>query len=390
MKIAERMEGVHRSYIREILKVTARPEIISFAGGLPHPDSFPVAAVARAAERVFAESGADALQYSTTEGYEPLRRWIAARYVAQGIAADPDDILITTGSQQALDLVGRALLNRGDAVVMERPGYLGAIQCFSLFGVRFFPVTLRESGVDTEMLDRTIAESGAGVFYAVPNFQNPSGISYDARTRMEVAEIMERRGCVLVEDNPYGELRFMGENLPPVRKFSRSPAVLLGSFSKVVAPGLRLGWVFAPKELMDCMVRAKQACDLHTSSLTQRILYQYLMDADVEAHIQSIRERYGRHRDIMVEAIHRHFPEEVHTTRPEGGMFLWCTLPAHLSAEEVFQQAIARNVAFVPGKPFYVDGTDNTFRLNFSNASPERIEEGIARLGTCLRECLTR
>ncbi|GFM37215.1 aminotransferase-like domain-containing protein [Desulfovibrio psychrotolerans] len=388
MRTADRMQGVHRSYIREILKVTARPEVISFAGGLPHPDSFPADKVAQAAAHVFAEDGAAALQYSTTEGYEPLRNWIAERYAKQGLAARPDDILITTGSQQALDMVGRALCNRGEPMVIERPGYLGAIQCFSMYGVDFKPVDLLETGVDTGQLDAVLQQTGARFFYAVPNFQNPSGISYDAPTRKAVAEIAGRHGCIVIEDNPYGELRFMGEDLPPVRSYMTTPSILLGSFSKMVAPGMRLGWVYAPDGLMDSLVRAKQACDLHTATLTQRILYRYLADNDVDAHIASIRERYKTHRDLMVAAIREHFPQEVRATDPQGGMFLWCTLPQGLSAEQVFERAIQRNVAFVPGRPFYVDGTDNTFRLNFSNASPEKIEEGIARLGACLRECL--
>ncbi|MFV0348116.1 MAG: PLP-dependent aminotransferase family protein [Halodesulfovibrio sp.] len=389
MKTADRMQGVHRSYIREILKVTARPEIISFAGGLPHPDSFPADRVAAAAAKVFAEEGPSALQYSTTEGYAPLRKWIADRYARQGLTVSPDDILITTGSQQALDMAGRAMLNRGDAVVIERPGYLGAIQCFSMYGADFKPVNLLASGVDTDMLDEVLERTGAKVFYAVPSFQNPSGISYDAPTRRKVAELMARHECVLIEDNPYGELRFIGEDVPPVRCHMQTPSILLGSFSKMVAPGMRLGWIYAPDGLMDSLVRAKQASDLHTATLTQSILYRYLADNDVDAHIASIRDRYKRHRDIMVASIREHFPEEVATTDPEGGMFLWCTLPAKVSAEEVFKEAIKNNVAFVPGKPFYVDGTDNTFRLNFSNASPEKIEEGIARLGKCLRHCLS-
>lgn len=388
MKIADRMESVHRSYIREILKVTARPEIISFAGGLPHPDSFPADKVAAAAACVFAEDGPAALQYSTTEGYEPLRQWIADRYARQGLTVRADEILITTGSQQALDMAGRALLNRGDSVAIERPGYLGAIQCFSMYGVEFKPVNLLPTGVDVDQLDAVLKQTGAGHFYAVPSFQNPSGISYDEATRKAVAEVMTRRDCLLIEDNPYGELRFLGADVLPVRCHMKSPSILLGSFSKMVAPGMRLGWIYAPDGLMDSLVRAKQACDLHTSTLTQRILYRYLIDNDVDAHIQSIRIRYKHHRDMMMAAIDAHFPQEVHTTEPEGGMFLWCTLPETVSAEAVFKEAIKHEVAFVPGKPFYVDGTDNTFRLNFSNASPDRIEEGIARLGKCLRTCL--
>lgn len=388
MRLAQRMESVPRSYIREILKVTAQPDIISFAGGLPHPASFPVDAVASAAASVLEEAGPEALQYTTTEGFPPLRQWIADRYKRQGINVSPDDILITTGSQQALDLVAKACIDRGGKVVMERPGYLGAIQCFAVFGPDFVTVPLTPRGVDTDALRQ--AARDAQVFYAVPSFQNPSGITYDDATRREVAEIMAETGCLLVEDNPYGELRFMGQHLPPVRAYASAPSVLLGSFSKVVSPGLRLGWVCAPQEVLNPMITAKQASDLHTPGFTQRILHRYLMDNDVDTHIASIRARYGAQRDAMVQAIRQHFPEEVAYTEPEGGMFLWCTLPEGISAEALFHKAIERKVAFVPGRPFYVDETDDTFRLNFSNSSPELIDEGIARLGQCLREYLGR
>ena len=386
MRLAQRMESVPRSYIREILKVTAQPDIISFAGGLPHPASFPVDAVASAAASVLEEAGPEALQYTTTEGFPPLRQWIADRYRRQGIHVSPDDILITTGSQQALDLVAKACIDRGGKVVMERPGYLGAIQCFAVFGPDFVTVPLTPRGVDTDALRK--AARGAQVFYAVPSFQNPSGITYDEQTRREVADIMAETGCLLVEDNPYGELRFMGQHLPPVRAYASAPSVLLGSFSKVVSPGLRLGWVCAPQDVLNPMITAKQASDLHTPGFTQRILHRYLTDNDVDTHIASIRARYGTQRDAMVQAIRRHFPEDVACTEPEGGMFLWCTLPEGISAEALFHKAIERKVAFVPGRPFYVDETDDTFRLNFSNSSPELIDEGIARLGQCLREYL--
>lgn len=386
MRIAERMNSVHRSYIREILKVTARPEIISFAGGLPHPASFPVEAFAKAAADVLAEQGPEALQYSTTEGFVPLREWIAARYAKQGITVSTDEILITTGSQQALDLVGKVCVDRGAPVVIERPGYLGAIQCFSVYGAAFRTVPLTPRGVDTKALAEAV--KGASLFYAVPSFQNPSGISYDEETRVETARIMDESGCLLVEDNPYGELRFRGEYLPPVKAWMKGPSVLLGSFSKVVSPGVRLGWVCAPVELQRHLVTAKQASDLHTPAFTQRVLHRYLVDNDVDTHIESIRVRYGSQCDAMLKAIDAHFPEEVQITRPEGGMFLWCDLPEGKTSEEVFHKAIEKEVAFVPGRPFYVDGTDSGFRLNFSNASPEQIEEGIARLGACLKGCL--
>lgn len=389
MRFSRRMAGVHRSYIREILKVTQRPEIISFAGGLPSPDHFPVKAFAEAAQAVLAEQGPQALQYSTTEGFPPLREFISRRYREKwGLDIPPEEILITSGSQQGLDLVAKVLLDEGDTVLIERPGYLGAIQCFSFFGVEFATVELTPSGPDLEELAMRL-EEGVRLFYAVPTFQNPSSTAWDLTTRQEAARLLAASDAVLLEDNPYGELRFLGQDMPPVRSYLDSEqAVLMGSFSKIVAPGLRVGWVAAKPGIMHHMVTAKQASDLHTSSITQRILARYLADNDIDEHIALIRKEYGERREAMVTAIKEHFPVEVGHSEPEGGMFLWCTLPKGVSAVSVFDKAIARNVAFVPGKPFYVDGTAGSFRLNFSNSTPERIFEGIKRLGQCLREVL--
>ncbi|GFK92837.1 2-aminoadipate transaminase [Fundidesulfovibrio magnetotacticus] len=391
MRFSARMGGVRRSYIREILKVTQNPEIISFAGGLPSPDHFPAQAMARAAAEVLADNGPQALQYATTEGHPPLREFISRRYKATwGLDIPAENILITTGSQQGLDLMAKVMLDVGDAVLMERPGYLGAIQAFSLFGAAFSTADLGPRGVDLDQLEERLRERPK-IFYAVPSFQNPSGATYDAATRRDAARLLENSDTILLEDNPYGELRFKGEDVPPVRAFlDQERCALMGSFSKIASPGLRIGWITAAPELMHKLVTAKQASDLHTSSLAQRILYRFLETNDLDAHIAVIRQAYGERRDCMVEAIRRHFPEEARTTEPEGGMFLWGTLPAGTDSEEVFAKAIERKVAFVPGRPFFVDGTDNAFRLNFSNSTPERIEEGIKRMGQCLKEVMAR
>ncbi|MGE4299880.1 MAG: PLP-dependent aminotransferase family protein [Desulfovibrionaceae bacterium] len=392
---AARMRTVPRSFIREILKVTEDPEIISFAGGLPNPASFPVADMERAAAKVLGGDGPGALQYSTSEGFAPLREFIAARYRAQGLDVAADEVLITTGSQQGLDLLGKVFLDKGDVAVLERPGYLGAIQAFSVFEPTFRAVPLQADGPDMDALEAALDKGGASgavkMFYAVTNFQNPSGLSYSAAKRKAVAELLARRGVLLVEDNPYGELRFMGEHLPPAWSYSTGPAVLLGTFSKVAAPGLRIGWAVARSEIMEQLVTVKQAADLHSSTLTQRVLHRYLESVDLDTHIASIRARYGMHRNAMVESIARHFPAEVACTSPEGGMFLWCELPEGVSCMALFDAAIARKVAFVPGLPFYVDGGgDSTFRLNFSNSDPERIETGIRRLGECIKDFLAQ
>ncbi|WP_243311746.1 PLP-dependent aminotransferase family protein [Fundidesulfovibrio agrisoli] len=391
MRFSARMAGVRRSYIREILKVTQNPEIISFAGGLPSPDHFPAKAFARAATEVLEDSGAQALQYSITEGYPQLREFISERYKNKWSMDVPvENILITTGSQQGLDLMAKVMLDVGDDVLIERPGYLGAIQAFSLYGANFLTASLGPHGIDLVELAEQL-RARPKLFYAVPSFQNPSGATYDAHTRREVARLMENSDTILVEDNPYGELRFKGEDVPPVRAFLDGERMaLMGSFSKIASPGMRIGWIATGSELMHKLVTAKQASDLHTSIFAQRVLHRFLETNDLDAHIAMIRKTYGERRDVMVAAMKREFPEEVRFTEPEGGMFLWGELPKDVDSEEVFNKAIASKVAFVPGRPFYVDGTDNAFRLNFSNSTPERIEEGITRMGRCLKEVLAK
>lgn len=394
-RFADRMSTVHRSFIREILKVTQDPEVISFAGGLPNPELFPVKALQKAAHDVLGNSDATgALQYSTTDGIPRLREWIADRYKAKyGLDISPDQLIVTTGSQQCLDLVGKVFLDKGDTVIMERPGYLGAIQSFSIFEPAFIPVDLEDDGPDLAALEQALdgknGRDKAGLFYAVTSFQNPSGLTYGAAKRKAVAELLAGRDTVFVEDNPYGELRFSGQDLPPVAPALGDKGLLLGSFSKIATPGFRLGWIVASGETRDKLIIAKQASDLHTSTLTQHILHRYLTDNDIDEHIALIKDRYGRQRDVMVQAIGEHFPESVRATSPEGGMFLWATLPEGASTMDLFDMAIKDMVAFVPGKPFYVDGTGlNTMRLNFSNSSEERIQEGIKRLGRCIKEYL--
>jgi len=387
------MSTVHRSFIREILKVTQDASIISFAGGLPNPELFPVSDLEQAAVKVMRESGPQSMQYSTTEGFEPLRQYIADRYhEKKGIEVSADEILITSGSQQCLDLLGKVFLNSGDNVVIERPGYLGAIQSFSVFEANFLTVGLEEDGPDLAELERVLDENEAKMFYAVTNFQNPSGLTYSAEKRAGVAEVLKDRSVLFVEDDPYGELRFMGESHKPVvRGFLEDNGILLGSFSKVAAPGFRLGWMVCPTEVRDKLIIAKQASDLHTSTFAQRVMHQYVIDNSLDDHIEKIRECYGNQRAAMVKAIDEYFPAEVEVTRPEGGMFLWVTLPEDLCSMDLFDEAIKNKVAFVPGRPFYVDGSgENTFRLNFSNSDEEHIEEGIKRLGAGIKEFLSK
>jgi len=387
---ANRMTNAHKSFIREILKVTADPNVISFAGGLPNPQFFPVKDLADATAKVLAEDGENVLQYSTTEGYLPLRQYIAERYSKRkGLELEPDEVLITNGSQQGLDLIGKVFLNAGDRIVIERPGYLGAIQAFSIYEPVFEPVPLLEDGIDTALLEAALNGNETKLLHTVVNFQNPSGITYSAQKRLELAEIFKDRSTILVEDDPYGELRFAGEHLPSMRSYLHDNVILLGSFSKIIAPGLRLGWICATKDVTERMIIAKQASDLHSNYLSQRIVFQYLADHDIDEHILRIREVYKNQRDLMISSIERYFPEEVEFTRPEGGMFLWVTLPESISSLRLFDLAGGENVAFVPGSAFYVDeGGRNTLRLNFSNAAGYEIEEGIRRLAKVIKELL--
>ncbi|MDD5474860.1 MAG: PLP-dependent aminotransferase family protein [Candidatus Methanoperedens sp.] len=385
-RFADRMKTTSKSFIREILKVTQQPEVISFAGGLPNPGFFPAEEIARASTKVLTDDGRNVLQYSTSEGYLPLREFIAKRYLRKsGLKIEPDEILITNGSQQGIDLIGKVFLNKGDRVVIERPGYLGAIQAFSIFEPNFRSVPLLDDGIDTDLLEKALSEDDAKLLYTIPNFQNPSGITYSRQKRKDVANILKKHNAVCVEDNPYGELRFTGEDLPCIRKYSEN-TILLGTFSKIISPGLRIGWICAGNEVMEKLIIAKQAADLHSNSLSQRIVHQYLMDNDIDEHIMKIRAAYGKRRDLMIDMMTEYFPEEVKYTKPQGGMFLWVTLPERVSSLDLFELAVKENVAFVPGNPFYTDdGTrNNTLRLNFSNSDEEQIEEGIKRLARCL------
>jgi 2-aminoadipate transaminase len=386
-RFAKRLADVPRSFIREILGVALDPEVISFAGGLPNPALFPVGQLKDAASAVFDRFGGDALQYAGTQGYEPLRETISRRYKTRGLDVPVESILITTGSQQGLDLLGKVLINPGDDLIIEEPGYLGAIQAFSLYQPRFNTVPVGENGMDIPALQNVLAMRDPKLMYAVPNFQNPSGISYPPANRQAVAEALVDTDTLLIEDDPYGELRFSGTPSPSFMTLLPEQTVLLGSFSKTVVPAMRLGWIVAPDALMAHLITAKQAADLHSDQLAQLILHQYLTDNDLDGHINAIIDCYGRQKAVMEAAITKHFPSDVHIAHSDGGMFLWATLPNGLSAMKLFNLAIKKKVAFVPGDPFYIGKTDvPTLRLNFSNTDESMIDEGIRRLGEAMEE----
>jgi 2-aminoadipate transaminase len=386
-RFASRMAKTPRSFIREILKVTENPAIISFAGGLPNPGLFDVEGIARATASVLAQDGRSALQYSTTEGYLPLRQFIADRYRKRlGLSIPAEEILITNGSQQCLDLIGKVLIDAGDHVAIERPGYLGAIQAFSLYEPVFHPIVLHADGPDMAQFAREIAGNPIRLFYGVPNSQNPSGITYPEERRREIGALLDGRDTLVVEDDAYGELAFDGRALPSLRKFLPDQTIITGSFSKILAPGMRLGWVVAPPQIMEQLIIAKQASDLHSNYLSQRIAYEYLLHEDIDAHIGKIREVYKQQSELMVSLIEELMPAPVTCTHPKGGMFVWVTLPDTISSMEVFEHAIRDHVAVLPGTPFYVDGGgNNTLRINFSNATPDKIRTGIEKLSCIVR-----
>jgi len=383
---SDRIRDVPQSFIREILKVATESEIISFAGGLPNGNLFPVNEIQQAANKVLEKHGPEALQYANTEGYLPLRQYIADRYKEkQGLSINPDNILITTGSQQGLDLLGKIIVNEGDDIIIEQPGYLGAIQAFSVYRPNFLPVDVDEEGLDCATLKKVMSGASPKLFYSVPNFQNPSGITYSNENRRQVASIISGSNTLLIEDNPYGDLRFEGEQKTSFYQLMPKNTLLLGSFSKTIVPAFRTGWIVAPDHIMEKLVIAKQAADLHSNYFAQRIIHQYLMDNDLDEHIHNIIEVYRRQKQAMMDSISKHFPDNIKYTNPEGGMFLWVELPEGFSAMDLFNIAIKDKVAFVPGDPFYVDDkAKNTLRLNFSCSNEKNIEIGIQRLAKAI------
>lgn len=391
-RFADRMRKTPRSFIRETLKVTEHPDIISFAGGLPNPSVFPVQELAKTAEEVIREDGPAALQYATTEGFLPLRNWIAERYAHRyGISVTPDEILITHGSQQCLDLIGKIFIDKGTHIGIERPGYLGAIQAFSLYEPTFVPISLEIDGPALDDLQNFLQIKDCGFFYGVPNSQNPSGITWSDEKRRAVADSLHDNKGIFIEDDAYGEIRFRGDIPRPVKTMVPDQVVMNGSFSKIITPGMRMGWICAPKPIMDQLVTAKQGTDLHSSILAQRIIYRYLSEYPIDAYIKRISDTYKCQCDSMVRSIQEHFPESVSYTIPEGGMFLWVTLPENISSMEVFERALKEKVAVLPGIPFYTDGGGfNTLRLNFTNSSHEKIEDGIIRLSRVLNRLLEK
>ena len=389
-RFADRMSRMPVSAIREILKVTEHPEIISFAGGLPAPELFPVAAIAEAHAEVFAQEGPAALQYSTTEGCHPLREWIARRMQQRGIKVTADNVLITTGSQQGIDLVGKVFLDRGDAVVVENPCYLAALQSFSGHEASFISIDSDDEGMRVDQLENVLKNSRPKLIYIVSEFSNPKGTTLPFARRQKLIELSARYRVPILEDNPYSELRYAGERLQPLAAMDKEGLVIhVSTFSKTLSPGMRLGWLLAPEEIFQMVVTAKQAADLHTSTIEQWAAAHLLKTFDFDRHVRHLSAVYGERCHTMLSAMDRYFPTEARWTRPEGGLFLWVELPERISAETLFEKALSERVAFVPGTSFFAcHGKLNFMRLNFSNQVPEMIEEGIKRIAGVLKRSL--
>lgn len=385
--LCKNMKALPPSFIKGMLKVTQDPEIISFSGGLPSPLSFPMEALGESMARATERYGTKLFQYSLTAGIPELREFIAARCNEKyGLGVTPADILITTGSQQALDLIAKITLDPGDGVIVEEPGYLGALQTFMQYAPTFHPVTLNEEGLDVAGLAAALEAPRVKFIYTVPNFQNPTGLTYSIENRNKVYETIKDKNVILIEDDPYGELRFDGKTLPYIAVGRYDNCILLGSFSKTATPGMRVGYLVCKNaELLEAIATAKESSDVHTSVLSQYVLYDYLTHNDYDGHIAEIRALYQSQCSIMLDAMAECFPASVSYTKPDGGMFIWCTLPEGRTALDFFYQAVERKVAVAPGDPFYVaPKAVRTFRLNYTNASPDEIREGIRRIGALL------
>ena len=390
IKFAKRMEVLKASEIRELLKLTERPEVISFAGGLPAPELFPVEEMKEISKIVLDESGTQALQYSTTEGFPPLREQIANRMNSKNKTnVTKDDILITNGSQQGLDFAGKAFLDEGDIVLCESPSYLGAINAFKSYRPRFIEVPTDKNGMIMEELENILSTTeNIKMIYVIPDFQNPTGRTWSLERRKKFMEIINKYEIPVIEDNPYGELRFEGESLPSLKSMDKKGLVIfLGTFSKIFCPGYRLGWTCASQKILNKFILIKQGADLQASTISQREVSKFIDLYDLDKHVEKIKEVYERRRDLMLETMKSEFPEGIEYTHPEGGLFTWVELPSHLDSRVIMQDCLKNNVAYVPGGSFFPNGgKENCFRLNYSNMPDDRIVEGIKRLGEVLKQ----
>lgn len=388
MKYSDRMGKLKASEIRELLKLTTKPEIISFAGGLPAPEMFPVEQIKAIVTKIMDEQGETALQYSPTEGYAPLREAICGM---SDFESTVDDVIITSGSQQGLDFSAKIFINPGDVIICESPSYLGALNAFKAYEADFKEVETDENGMIMEDLEKILKETPrARMIYVIPDFQNPTGRTWTVERRKRFMELANEYDLPVIEDNPYGALRFEGVKPPSLKSFDTEGRVIfLGTFSKTFCPGLRIGWVQASEEILNKYILVKQGADLQTNSLAQREIHEFVANYDFEGHIEHIKNVYRGRRDLMLESIEKYFPKEAKHTYPEGGLFLWITLPERINTKELSYKALEKNVAYVPGGSFYPNGDkQNSFRLNYSYNTDDKIVEGIKRLGEVITEAL--
>lgn len=378
-KFSTNFNQIPKSFIREILDIADQRDMISFAGGLPNPDYFPVEALEVSAVAVFREYGKQMLQYAGSQGYLPLRQWIADRYSKKyNMHIKTENIVITNGSQQTIDIVSKLFINKGDGVIIEKPSYLGGIQALSAYSPTFLKVELEFDGPNTKQIELNCINHHPKFMYSIPNFQNPSGICYSPKKRRIIAQLAKEYNLIILEDDPYNEIRFNGEDLKPMFCEIPDQVFWTGSFSKMVAPGLRMGWVIVPDGMAPYFVRAKQSTDLHSNNLSQYILHHYLTHNNIDNHLKKIRIAYKKQCYFMQEMIQKYLPANVKFTRPDGGMFIWLTLPLGLSSEELINKCLKQGLAFVPGKSFFTtnEGEQN-IRMNFSNSNYENIEKGL-------------
>lgn len=391
LNFSDRTSSIKASEIRELLKLTEKPDIISFAGGLPAPELFPLKKINEVMSQVILEKGNIALQYASTDGYTPLREIILNQRVKPaGINCEISNIMLTNGSQQGLEFSAKLFINKGDIIVCESPSYLGAINAFAAYEPKFIEIPMDENGMIIEELEKVLIKHHKEIkmIYTIPDFQNPSGITMSLDRRMRLAELAAQYEIILVEDSPYGELRFEGDTLPPIKSFDKSGYVVnLGTFSKTFCPGLRLGWIVASEDIIKKYILIKQGADLQCNTLSQVFAAEYMKKYNLDEHILDIISVYKNRRDLMINSMKAYFPKDVKYTHPVGGLFTWCELRSDLDAAEILEDALKEKVAFVPGTSFFPNGgKKNFFRLNYSNMNEEKIVEGIKRLGVVLNK----
>lgn len=393
LKYADRMAFMKASEIRELLKLTQQPDIISFAGGVPAPELFPIEEMKKISQEVLENNGTVALQYGPTEGYHPLREKISERMKRSHMDVEAEEILITTGSQQGLDFSGKIFINPKDKIICEKPTYLGAINAFRAYNPEFIDIEMDDEGMQMNQLESALKENDNVKFiYVIPDFQNPTGKTWSIERRKALVHLANRYDVAIIEDNPYGELRYKGAINPAIKHFDTEGRVIfLGTFSKTFCPGLRIGWVAASPEILNKYVLVKQGADLQSNSMAQMELNVYLQNYNLDAHIEKIKDVYVKRKETMIDVIKKAFPEGIKFTNPDGGLFTWIELPSHMNTRELAIKALEKKVAYVPGGSFFANGGhENTMRLNYSNMNEEKIEEGMLRLAEVIKEELAK